>query len=38
MASNTHRFGPPTDNLVSIAEKRKYLLTYTQETIRAKLE
>jgi hypothetical protein len=28
----------PLASLINIAEKRKKLLTYTQETIRAKLE
>jgi hypothetical protein len=42
MAPNPHWFGPGLDlslaSLVGIADKRKKLLTGTQETIGAKLE
>jgi hypothetical protein len=36
--SNPHQFVPPLTTLVNIIEKRKQLLTSTQETTRAKLE
>jgi hypothetical protein len=36
--SNPHRFVPPTATLDGIAEKKKKLLTCTQEITRAKLK